>query len=90
VLEFARIMLDVLGSKLEPQVSGEFRLGDTRHTISDISRMRHLGWEPKIPVEQNVRQYVDWLQTQSVDREYLVEAERVMQKSGVVQAVGAS
>ena len=90
VLEFARTMLDVLGSKLEPQVSGEFRLGDTRHTISDISRMRHLGWEPKIPVEQNVREYVDWLRTQSVDREYLVEAERVMQKSGVVQAVGAS
>jgi dTDP-L-rhamnose 4-epimerase len=90
VLEFARIMLDVLGSKLEPRVSGEFRLGDTRHTISDISRMRRLGWEPETPVEQNVREYVDWLQTQSVDREYLLAAERVMQELGVVQAVGAS
>lgn len=90
VLEFARIMLDVLGSKLESRVSGEFRLGDTRHTISDISRMRRLGWEPEIRVEQNVREYVDWLQTQSVDREYLVAAERVMQELGVVQAVGAS
>lgn len=90
VLEFARIMLSALGNELEPRVSGEFRLGDTRHTVSDISRMRRLGWQPTIPVEENVREYVEWLQTQSVDKEYLLEAERVMQELGVVQAVGAS
>ncbi len=90
VLEFARIMLDAFGSTLEPVVGNEFRLGDTRHTISDISRMRTLGWEPTVTVEQNVREYLEWLQTQAVDKEYLLEAERVMQKSGVVQAVGAS
>jgi dTDP-L-rhamnose 4-epimerase len=90
VLEFARLMLNVLGSKLEATVSGEFRLGDTRHTVSDVSRMRRLGWRPKIQVEQNVLEYVEWLQTQAVDEEYLLEAERVMRELGVVQAVGAS
>jgi dTDP-L-rhamnose 4-epimerase len=87
VLEFARIMLDAYGSRLEPRVAGEFRLGDTRHTVSDISAMRRMGWQPSIPVEQNVREYIDWLQTQSVRPEYLQEAERVMQESGVVQTV---
>ncbi len=87
VLEFARTMLDAYSSSLEPQVAGEFRLGDTRHTVSDISKMRALGWEPAFAVEQNVRQYVEWLQTQSVRKEYLLEAERVMQETGVVQAV---
>jgi dTDP-L-rhamnose 4-epimerase len=72
---------------LEPRVAGEFRLGDTRHTVSDISAMRRMGWQPSIPVEQNVREYIDWLQTQSVRPEYLQEAERVMQESGVVQTV---
>ena len=43
VLEFAQIMLRACGSSLEPQVPGEFRLGDTRHTVSDISRMRARG-----------------------------------------------
>jgi len=86
VLEFARIMLDAFGSKLEPRVAHEFRLGDTRHTVSDISSMRQLGWEPRIPVEQNVREYIEWLQGQSVRKEYLLEAERVMQEFGVVQA----
>ena len=85
VLEFARMMLDAFGSNLEPRVAGEFRLGDTRHTVSDITRLRKLGWEPTIPVEQNVQEYVAWLKTQTVSREYLLEAERVMQESGVVQ-----
>jgi dTDP-L-rhamnose 4-epimerase len=85
VLEFARIMLAASGSRLEPQIPGEFRLGDTRHTVSDISRMRALGWEPQIPVEENVRQYLDWLNTQTGTEEYLFEAERIMAAQGVVQ-----
>ena len=87
VLEFARLMLKAAGSDMEPLVPGEFRLGDTRHTVSDISRMRSLGWEPTIPVEQNVREYLEWLDTQAATSEYLAEAERVMAKLGVVQQV---
>ena len=90
VLEFARMMLKAFGSSLEPQVAGEFRIGDTRHTVSDISRMRNLGWEPEIAVEQNVRQYISWLQTQTVSREYLLEAERAMQQSGVIQVAASA
>lgn len=89
VLEFARIMLNAFNSKLEPSIPGEFRMGDTRHTISDISRMRNLGWEPTVPVEENARQYVEWLQAQSVREEYLLEAERVMRESGVIQTASA-
>lgn len=85
VLEFARIMVQAFDSKLEPQVAREFRLGDTRHTVSDISLIRQLGWEPSKAVEENVREYIEWLQTQSVKKEYLLEAERVMQEAGVVQ-----
>jgi dTDP-L-rhamnose 4-epimerase len=89
VLEFARHMLKAFGSAMEPSVPGEFRLGDTRHTVSDISRLRALGWEPEIPVEQNVREYVDWIRQQRVTNEFLQEAERVMRESGVVQAASA-
>jgi len=87
VLEFARIMLDEFGSELEPLIPDEFRLGDTRHTVSDISKLRSLGWEPTIPVEQNVAEYVAWIKEQRGTREYLEEAERVMREQGVVQQV---
>jgi dTDP-L-rhamnose 4-epimerase len=88
VLEFARIMLEESGSDLEPLVSGEFRLGDTRHTLSDISRMSDLGWAPGIPVEQNVREYLAWLDGQDVPTDHLLQAEREMVDQGVVCRVG--
>jgi dTDP-L-rhamnose 4-epimerase len=87
VLEFARIMLDAAGSSMEPLVPGEFRLGDTRHTVSDISRLQRLGWQPVIPLEQNAAEYLEWLRTQSVSSEFVLEADRVMRESGVVQQV---
>lgn len=87
VLEFAHIVLEIFDSDLEPLVPGEFRLGDTRHTVSDMSKLRALGWEPAIPVEQNVEEYIAWLQEQQGTKEYLEEAEQVMQEQNVIQRV---
>ena len=87
VLEFAQIMIKEFGVELAPLVPGEFRMGDTRHTVSDNSKLNALGWEPTIPVEQNVREYVEWMREQKGTAEYLEEAERVMREQGVVQSV---
>ncbi|MBI3972002.1 MAG: NAD-dependent epimerase/dehydratase family protein, partial [Chloroflexi bacterium] len=87
VLELARIMLDACGSSLEPSVPGQFRAGDTRHTVSDISALRALGWEPVVPVEQNVREFLQWMGTYRGTKEYLDEAERVMRQQNVVRSV---
>ena len=49
--------------------------------------MQALGWQPEIPVEQNVAEYVDWMKEQQGTEEYLEEAERVMREQGVVRRV---
>jgi dTDP-L-rhamnose 4-epimerase len=90
VLEFARLMLQQFGSKMEPEVPGEFRVGDTRHTVSDITRMRALGWEPTTPVEENIKQYVEWITQQPVPKNLLPEAEAAMKQSGVVRRARAA
>ena len=87
VLEFAEIMIKEFGVSLEPLVPGEFRIGDTRHTVSDNSKLNALGWQPTVPVEQNVREYAAWIREQKGTAEYLEEAERVMREQGVVQSV---
>jgi dTDP-L-rhamnose 4-epimerase len=87
VLEFARLMIDAFQCDCEPAVPGEFRLGDTRHTVSDISRLRGLGWEPLIPVEQNVAEYVAWIRRCGPTGDYLSDAERIMRQQDVVQEV---
>jgi dTDP-L-rhamnose 4-epimerase len=85
VVEFAQMMLDAFDSPLSPAITGEFRLGDTRHTISDTSALRALGWEPKIPVEQNVAEYVAWMKGQQGTSTYLEEAERIMRQQNVIR-----
>jgi dTDP-L-rhamnose 4-epimerase len=86
VLEFARMMLKEFNSDLEPLIPGTFRLGDTRHTVSDTSKLRALGWEPTIPVEHNIKEYVAWLREQGVTKQYLLEAEKLMQEQGVIRS----
>jgi dTDP-L-rhamnose 4-epimerase len=90
VLEFARIMLDACESPLEPQIPGEYRLGDTRHTVSDISAMKRLGWEPTVPIEQNVIEYLGWMSGFSGTGDYLAEAERVMREQDVIRSIARS
>jgi dTDP-L-rhamnose 4-epimerase len=87
VLDFAAIMMREFNREFEPLVPGDFRLGDTRHTISDNSKLNALGWEPTIPVERNVQEYAAWMREQQGTAEYLEEAERVMREKGVVHSV---
>ena len=85
VLEFARLMCKEFPSATEPAVTGEFRVGDTRHTVSDIRRLGLLGWVPRYSVEDNVRQYLDWFREQPVDGEWLASADAEMARSQVVR-----
>jgi len=87
VLEFARLMLQACDSSLEPEVPGQFRLGDTRHTVSDNSALEALGWKPTIPVEQNIREYLEWMARFESTKQYLDEADRVMRQQNVIRGV---
>jgi dTDP-L-rhamnose 4-epimerase len=85
VEEFAKIAISAFDRDLQPSIPGEFRVGDTRHTVSDITRMRALGWEPTVPVEDNIAQYRDWLESVRDTVQYNDEAERVMREANVVR-----
>lgn len=90
VIEFAEMMISAFGSSHSPSIGGQYRVGDTRHTVSDNSLLHSLGWQPTFSVEQNVQQYVEWIRDQKGTREFLDEAERVMASQGVVQSVKTS
>ncbi len=72
---------------IEPEMRGEFRFGDTRHIISDISKLKQLDWQPKIPVEHIIKEYIEWVETQPGLADYYAEAERVMKQEGIIKRV---
>lgn len=89
VLEFYKTMAKVMGFSGDPIISGEYRYGDTRHTISDVSKLRKLGWEPKTPLEKTLTDYVTWIREQGPVEDRVTEADRVMRESNVVRKAKA-
>jgi len=87
VSEFTKILLKIMGKNIRPQKPGEFRFGDVRHIVSDISKLRKLGWEPQKTIEQNIREYLAWLQAQPQIHDYYTETEKVLRQQGLIQPI---
>ena len=65
VREVAETLARVLGSEVEPQVNGKYRVGDIRNCYADISLAREvLGYEPRVTFEEGMQELVAWLQEQ--------------------------
>lgn len=70
ILDVARLLAGALGVAIEPEITGEGRIGDVRHCFPDISAARAaLGYEPRVPLESGVLGLVRWLKGRAaVDR----------------------
>jgi dTDP-L-rhamnose 4-epimerase len=65
VREVGATLAAVLGTDVQAQVVGKYRVGDIRHCFADISLAREvLGYEPRVTFEQGMQELVAWLQEQ--------------------------
>jgi dTDP-L-rhamnose 4-epimerase len=87
VRDLAGIIAEQLGIKLEPLARGEFRPGEIRSLISDIGRIRTIGYEPQTSIEQGIGLYVEWIKTQGTVADYFGAAEAGLRAKGIVQSV---
>jgi dTDP-L-rhamnose 4-epimerase len=87
VRALAEIIAEQLGVPLLPIARGEFRPGEIRSLISDISRIRSIGYEPRVSVEQGIARYVEWIQTQGRVDDYFSKAEAGLRAKGIVQSI---
>lgn len=87
VLEYAELFNRIAGKSTAPEIRGEFRFGDTRHSVSDISKIKRLGWQPKTPLEQIIKAYLEWVQKQADISDYYAQAEKVLRRQGVIRSV---
>lgn len=71
---------------LRPRIPGLFRFGDTRHSVSDISKLQSLGWEPRSAPEESVRAYRQYLEAQTDIEDILEYAEQNMKSLSIVRA----
>ena len=87
ILDYTKLLASLLEKDIEPRSHVEFRFGDTRHIVSDISKLKELGWQPKTPLKQTIREYLEWMYEQPEISDYYAEAEKVMKQQGVIRSI---
>jgi dTDP-L-rhamnose 4-epimerase len=87
--EFAEVVRHHYGSDQPAVVTGEYRFGDTRHILSDISALRELGWAPQHGPAESVAAYAAWLKGMDGLDGVLAEANSQLRALGVVRKAGA-
>lgn len=60
VAEFAGLVLAAWGGSRTVAFSGRSRPGDPLNLVADVSLSRALGFEPRVGLQQGIRDYVDW------------------------------
>jgi dTDP-L-rhamnose 4-epimerase len=64
ILDIAKLLNQLLGTSIEPQVTQTGRKFDIRHNTADILRARQtLGFEPRVTLEQGFSELIAWART---------------------------
>jgi len=68
VLELAERLAATIGKQIEPEITGEGRIGDIRHCFADVSLAREaLGYEPQVELADGIAEVAAWLEGQAAE-----------------------
>ena len=66
VNEMAKLLSDGLGKEIPGEITGQYREGDIRHCVADISKAKRLlGYAPKVLLKDGLRELLSWVSQQS-------------------------
>jgi dTDP-L-rhamnose 4-epimerase len=86
VLEYAKALAETLESSTHSLIPGKFRVGDNRHSVSSVAKLQALGWRPKHDLKKIMSDYLEWLRGSGKAGQFYLDADREMEKMGVVCA----
>lgn len=89
VLEYANLVRKKLSSNVELEFSGEYRRGDNRHSVSDVTKLKGLGWSPKQDLSTILDDFLAWVETTGGIPSQIEDAYAAMRKAGVVVRAAA-
>ena len=85
IRQLAQALSAALGVRSDPVLRGEFRMGEVRHMVADITQITQLGFVPRVPLEEGLAQYVHWVRTQEGLQDVFGTVEAQLKASGVIQ-----
>jgi dTDP-L-rhamnose 4-epimerase len=89
VLEYAHTVFQKLSLPVDLVVTGEYRRGDNRHSVSSIQKLAALGWRPTNGLPVIMDDFLDWIQGTGGIPEQIPDAYTEMRNAGVVLSTTA-
>jgi dTDP-L-rhamnose 4-epimerase len=85
VLEYASLLQQKMNARMGPEITGAYRVGDVRHTVSSSAKLEALGWKVKKGLSEIFDDYLDWFDSMLDSGDYVTTALEAMKRSGVVR-----
>jgi len=87
IRQIAEELSSALKIEIAPEINGEFRPGEMRHLTSDTTRIRSIGYRPRVDLAEGIACYIDWIRSQSDIHDYFSEAAEILRSKGIVHKV---
>lgn len=88
ILDYAREVLMRVKNPAGFELSGEYRRGDNRHSVSSVAKLMRLGWAPKRGLDDILNDFLDWVEASGGVPMDLPDPTAAMRSAGVL--LGAS
>jgi dTDP-L-rhamnose 4-epimerase len=88
VSEIVPLLAKGLGVTDRSTISGQYRVGDIRHSFADLGAIREaLGFIPEVNLEQGLDRFLRWVKNQAIEPDRLDAAHRELLLRGIVAGV---
>jgi dTDP-L-rhamnose 4-epimerase len=84
VLEYANLVREKLSSDVAMNFCGEYRRGDNRNSVSNVDKLKMLGWFPKHDLPTILDDFLAWVDSIGGFPAQIQDADGDMRKAGVV------
>ncbi|KKR07398.1 MAG: NAD-dependent epimerase/dehydratase family protein [Candidatus Peregrinibacteria bacterium GW2011_GWC2_39_14] len=83
VFELGKLVAAEAGVPFNPLLNNRYRVGGSRHSLMDISKLKSLGWVPQYSLSDAVHDYLEWVKQFGDLRQYLKKTEDQMREQGI-------
>jgi dTDP-L-rhamnose 4-epimerase len=91
VLMVVEQLFGAFGVETEFKVTGNFRLGDIRHNVADLTKIaRVLGYHPRVDFAEGIRRFAAWAATQGPKSSAYERSLAEMRERGLMHGEGAA
>jgi dTDP-L-rhamnose 4-epimerase len=64
--ELVQILSNIAAFAAQPEITHRYRKGDIRHCFADITALRSIGFEPRVSLEDGLRELFEWSIAQEI------------------------